>query len=428
MKSFRKFWKSAALLLPLMMGCAGASPAHSDEETSPHSITPERIAALPASERGAWQAYYDRSQAHLREEKAILAAEVKAAGLDKPLPAPGNSGFGGFSGARKKPADWFGSDEARQMADACVSFQTPSGGWAKGPEFNQGLRKQGMHWSLEAEGWYYVGTFDNGVFMGNMTALAKIYTATKDPKYATAFLKGIDYIFDAQFPNGGWPQNYPLAGWYHDEITYNDAAMPNIVALLRDVATSQPDYGFVDNLRREKARVAMDAGLRCVLKTQVKVNGKLTAWCAQHDPITLEAAPARKFEVASLSGWESVDIVRFLMSVEQPTPEIKNSIESAVAWFKASKITGYEVVSSLNAVGGRMFALKTNPAAPPLWARFYEIGTNRPIFVTREPKIYYNLSDLDQSGTGKGYNWYVTQPASLLEKDYPQWLARVSQK
>jgi hypothetical protein len=111
------------------------------------------------------------------------------------------------------------------------------------------------------------------------------------------------------------------------------------------------------------------------------------------------------------------------MGVENPSPEIRKSIEAAIAWFNSVKVTGYEVVSGLNAVGGRTFALKANPDAGPLWARFYELGTNRPMFVTREPKVYYSLADLDQSGPGRGYNWYVSQPRKLLEQEYPRWKA-----
>jgi PelA/Pel-15E family pectate lyase len=423
MKTFCIAPKTAlCLTVVLLAGCAVPQPARSAEEEQPNAVTPERIAALPAKERAAWQEYYDRSQAHLREDKDTLAAEVKAAGLDKPLPAPDGQGF---RVARNAKAEWFLTEEARKMADAAVSFQTPSGGWSKGVAFDQGARKPGMHWTARIENWYYVGTFDNGANQAAMTSLARIYQATKDPRYSAAFLKGLDYIFDAQFPDGGWPQIYPLVGSYHDEVTYNDNAMTNVVGLLRDVATGKPEYSFVDDARRAKARTAMEAGLRCILKTQLVQNGKLAAWCAQYDPITLQAAAARAFEVASLSGWESADVVRFLMSMEPPTPEIKNAVESAVAWFESSKITGYEVVSSLNAVGGRVFTLKPNPNAAPLWARFYELGTNRPIFVTRDVKIFYNLSDLDQSGRDKGYNWYVTQPQSLLDNDYPKWRARV---
>ena len=96
MKPLHRFFKGAALLLSLLAVCAAAPPVQSAEEKSPHSITPNRIAALPAAQRALWQAYYDRSQKHLSEEKAYSRREVKAAGLEKPLAAPGNSGFGGF--------------------------------------------------------------------------------------------------------------------------------------------------------------------------------------------------------------------------------------------------------------------------------------------------------------------------------------------
>lgn len=425
MKPLSPFWKSAAFFLTLLVGWAMSQPACGADDENPGAITPQRIDALPTAERAAWQAYYDRSQNHLRQDKATLAAEVKAAGLKAPLAAPGTNNFGAFSSARKSPTSWFASEEARQMADVCLSFQTPSGGWAKGVAYDKGLRHPAMHWTTKSENWYYVGTFDNSAFIGNMTSLAKIYTATKEPKYVAAFLKGLDYAFDAQFPNGGWPQNYPLVGSYHDEITYNDGAMVNTLEVLHDITTGDnPDYAFVDAPHRAKAKNALVAGIDCVLKTQIVENGTLTAWCAQHDPLTLQPAPARKFEIASLSGWESANIARFLMSIEPPTPAIKTAVKSAVAWFEKSKITGFEVVSGLNSVGGRTYALKPNPVAPPLWARFYELGTNRPVFVTREVKISYSLSEFDQSGPMSGYNWYVTQPQSLLERDYPAWAAK----
>ena len=45
------------------------------------------------------------------------------------------------------------------------------------------------------------------------------------------------------------------------------------------------------------------------LKTQLKQHGKLRAWCAQYNAKTLQPEMARKFELASLSGSESVGIV-----------------------------------------------------------------------------------------------------------------------
>ena len=41
-------------------------------------------------------------------------------------------------------------------------------------------------------------------------------------------IKGLNFILAAQYPNGGWPQGYPLEGAYHDDITLNDNAMMQI--------------------------------------------------------------------------------------------------------------------------------------------------------------------------------------------------------
>ena len=100
----------------------------------------------------------------------------------------------------------------------------------------------------------------------------------------------------------------------------------NLMALVRDVADDD-DFRFVDPARRQAARRAFDAGIACILKCQVSVDGTLTVWCAQHDEITLEPRPARTFEPVSLSGAESADILVLLMSLERPGPEVIRSIQ-----------------------------------------------------------------------------------------------------
>ena len=53
---------------------------------------------------------------------------------------------------------------------------------------------------------------------------------------------------------------------------------------------------------------------------------------------------ARKFELASLSGSESVTIVRFLMRQQNPSKEIIAAVNAAVEWFNKVKIVGYNWV------------------------------------------------------------------------------------
>src|SRR5207249_3915806 len=63
--------------------------------------------------------------------------------------------------------------------------------------------------------------------------------------------------------------------------------------------------------------------------------------------------------------------------------------------------------------------------APPLWARFYEIDTNRPIFSGRDSIIKYSVAAIE-SERRNGYRWYTEAPAKLLNRDYPAWLKRVA--
>lgn len=86
----------------------------------------------------------------------------------------------------------------------------------------------------------------------------------------------------------------------------------------------------------QQARKAFDKGIECILRTQVRQNGELTVWCAQHDRITLEPCKARAYELPSLSGQESDNIVLLLMSLPHPSEKVIESIESAVKWFKDS--------------------------------------------------------------------------------------------
>jgi PelA/Pel-15E family pectate lyase len=233
-----------------------------------------------------------------------------------------------------------------------------------------------------------------------LSFLARVVTAQPQERHRESFLKGFDYLLKAQYPNGGWPQFYPDLEGYYKHITFNDNAMIGVMKLLRDVAAAKPAFAFVDEARRALAAKAVEKGIDCILKTQVIVNGRRTVWCAQHDEVTLAPAAARKYELVSLSGGESVEIVRFLMAIKNPSPEVVEAIESAVAWFKDSQVK--------------------DPEGKPTWARFYEIGSNRPIFSGRDGRVKYNLSEIEEERR-TGYAWYGDWPAKLLKEDYPAW-------
>jgi PelA/Pel-15E family pectate lyase len=329
---------------------------------------------------------------------------------------------------RQKP-EWYAGAEALRVADNLLLYQRAVGGWPKNIEMAAPLSEKERAELLKLKGETgneAAATIDNGATFTQSEYLARVYTAQKQERHREAFLKGLDYLLASQYENGGWPQYYPLRKGYYTHITYNDNAMVGVLELLRDVARRRPDYTFVDEARRLKSEKAVERGVECILKTQVKVNGKLTVWGAQHDEVTLAPAPARKFEPVSLASRESVAVTRFLMGVEHPDRRIVEAIESAVAWFNASQLSGIRWIEKADRSqpGGFERTVVKDPQAPPLWARFYEIGTDRPIFEGRDAVVRYSVTEIEAERRN-GYGWYTEEPSKLIDKDYPAWQKRL---
>lgn len=226
---------------------------------------------------------------------------------------------------------WFASAEAKRIADNILSYQGEAGGWPKNIDTTaapfRGDRNQ------------LYPTFDNSATTDEMRFLARVYKADKDRRCRDAVIKGIDYILKAQYANGGWPQYYPPPRTYHRYITFNDDAMARLMQFVREMYTSDL-YEFVGAERRTAARRAFERGIACILKCQIKIDGKLTAWCAQDDEKDYRPRPGPTFELVSLSGKESVGVTGLLMSLEEPSPEVVQAVKSAVAWFESARIKG----------------------------------------------------------------------------------------
>jgi PelA/Pel-15E family pectate lyase len=325
----------------------------------------------------------------------------------------------------QKP-EWYAGDEAARIADNVLLYQRETGGWPKNIDMAAVLSEQAKA-GIAKEKSADDSLIDNGATYTQMAYLARVFNATRRADYKEGFIKGLDYLLKAQYENGGWPQYYPRLTGYYKRITYNDDAMVGVLELLRRVVRKDAAYSFVDETRRARAENAVARGIEVILKTQIVVNGKRTVWCAQHDEVTLAPAPARSYEHISLSGSESVGVTRFLMGVEHPDERIVEAVESAVAWFKESKLSGIELIEKPDSSfpnGFDRVVVAVEDADPgPLWARFYEINTGRPIFSGRDGVIKYSLAEIEHERR-TGYNWYTKAPAELLEKDYPAWRSK----
>lgn len=307
----------------------------------------------------------------------------------------------------KRPAEWFASEEARRIADNLESYQTPEGGWPKNIDMAANPADPETH---------YDATIDNWATYPQIRYLSMIYNATREPRDLAAINRGLDYLLDAQYPNGGWPQYYPPKAAYSKYITYNDNAMTGVMELLRDMVEDDA-FAFVDEARRVRCVKALAAGLKCILKTQIVVDGKPTVWCQQHDETTLAPVGARSFELASFSGQESAGVTLYLMAIENPPPEVRAAVEGAVAWFEENKIEGIRIERSADDC-----IVVEDPEAGPLWARYYDLETGRPFFCGRDGVKKATMAEVEQERRF-GYSWHSSQPAKVLKK-YPGWKAK----
>ena len=392
-----------ALAMALMGGavsCTAARPGSAAPAASPVAqsapdtlLAMSRIMALPPAQRDAWRNYVEKSRRIAAHDRLVMDAELRGAGKATWTPAPAGRGFEVTDAMTDA---WFASDSARRLADVLVSYQTPAGGWSKRIGFTR-PRQPGESFASERS-WMWIGTLDNGATTEQLRFLAGALRAHGDSAHRASFLRGVGYLLDAQQPTGCWPQVYPLAGGYHDAATWNDDAGIHALQVMRSAAMGE--YPWVPAETRARAAAAVERGVACILSTQIRVGGRRTAWGAQHDPIGFAPVRARAYEHASLSGRESAEILE--------------AVHAAAAWFRAAAITGQRYLPR-----GEVTADST---AGPLWARFHEIGTNRPIFSDRDGVIRYALSEIGEERR-RGYLWYTDEPAATLRR-YERWTRR----
>ncbi|MGP8243943.1 MAG: pectate lyase [Bryobacteraceae bacterium] len=413
----------------LALAATSASAAVIGASVPAQSITRERIIALPRAQQAAWRAYLDRSVRQMRADRAFLEAELKTAGLTSELIPP--NGFSARSMPLNRPADWYGAAEARRIADIVVSFQTPAGGWSKNLNLTDHPRRPGESFapnnlsahltpgdfdSPHEPQWNYVGTLDNDATTTELRFLAKVAEASErdSATYRASILRGLEYLFAAQFPNGGWPQVWPLEGGYHDAITFNDGAVTETLELLEDVADGKDGFEFVPESVRSRAGASVAKGIQCILATQIVENGHRTVWAQQHDALTLQPVAGRNYEPAAQCGSESAALILFLMRLPRPSPAVVDAVYAAAAWFRTTAIHGkaYE-----RGPAGRR--LETVDSAGPIWARYYEIGTDRPIFGDRDKSIHDDVNEISAERRN-GYSWYNSGPQQALDR-FAEW-------
>jgi PelA/Pel-15E family pectate lyase len=321
--------------------------------------------------------------------------------------------------ATQMPEDWYGSEESKAVAENVLLYQRDSGGWPKNTPFHKPLtisEKAKVADDKELND----AILDNDATTTEMKFMAKMYNKTKTESYKSSFNKGLNFILESQYDNGGWPMFWPLRKGYYTHITYNDNAIVNILTLLRDVYEKKPLYSSISSPENfSKAKPAYDKGIDCILKTQIIVREKPTVWCAQHDEVTLLPAKARAYELPSFSGGESVGIIMLLLAIPDPSPAIINSVQGAVEWLDSHRLKNIRWESFTNKDGLIDRRIVKDPKAGDMWARFYDLETEQPFFCDRDGIKKKSLEEIGYERRN-GYNWYTEAPQEVFNK-YPSW-------
>lgn len=313
------------------------------------------------------------------------------------------------------------------LADKVLRYQLPNGGWPKQlhdktvidyekpvtPQLVEKIAQTGINYA----------TLDNKATTREIRILIDAFAKTQNTDYLHGAERGIKYLLEAQYDNGGFPQYYPNKSSYRAQITFNDGAMINALEVLDDVANGRKGFDAVDVQFREQAKQAVTNGVDCILRLQVQQVDTLTIWAAQYDEKTLQPAKARAYEPAALTTSESVGIVRFLMK-QPPSPAIEKTIHAAVRWFQDHDIEGYRFNAVKDTITGKMTRTLVRDDSINSWARFYDIKNNKPVFGDRDHSVTYDFNEVSEERK-HGYAWYGVWPQKLIDREYPKWLKSI---
>ena len=291
-------------------------------------------------------------------------------------------------------------DGAREAAEALAFGQLRGGGWTNSIDlsgFGQDRRPKEGNCSL-----------DDGQTQSAIMLIVLVDAALgfEHERIHECALSALDALLAAQFENGGFPQvwrgsvatnqpvaraSYPAYDWrtegrvknYWDYYTIND----NVCGYVADaLLTAHVVY------KNPKYMAALNRLGDFLVLAQMP--DPQPAWAQQYN-YEMHPIWARKFEPPAIAGDESQEVIETLLKIADATGgdrKYLKPIPPALAYLKRSLLSD-----------GRL-------------ARCYELGTNRPLYMSRRGKVY-SLT-YDDSNLPKHYGWKSEPRLEELDRRY----------
>ncbi len=288
------------------------------------------------------------------------------------LQPPGTATMGHvFLDAYHATGDDYYYQAAEQVAGAIVWAQHPSGGWNYVADFAGEASLKHWYatvgknaWRLEEFHHYYGNaTFDDGGTAEASKFLLRLYLEKLDPKYRPALDKSIDFVLNAQYPIGGWPQRFPLR---HDYPRKDQPDYTSFITFNDDVAEENIEFLLMcyQALGEQRVREPIIRAMNAFLVTQQ--GQPQPGWALQYTP-ELQPAGARSYEPLSLSPQTTGNNIRQLIKFYRMTGETKflARIPEALAWLDRVRLPAAQIRDG-----------RTHPT-------FVELGTGRPLYTHR---------------------------------------------
>ncbi|MBM3811809.1 MAG: hypothetical protein FJW20_09255 [Acidimicrobiia bacterium] len=329
-------------------------------------------------------------------------------------------------------------DYAGAAGMAYVKGQMCSGGWDYLIEFDAEKRKRYAYRADGNCGGRGVTNLDDNVTQSGVRFLMRLDTALefKDAAIHGAVKFALESLLKAQYPIGAWPQRfsqipdhakYPVKkasypeSWprqwpgenYQTHYTFNDNTIADAIDMMLEAARIYKEPKYLASAER---------GGQFILLAQMP--DPQPAWAQQYD-LNMHPAWARVFEPPSVTGGESQGIMRMLFVLYRETGNRKylEPVPRALEYLKKSILPPQEKPSEAR-----------RRIRGPALARFYELRTNRPLYITKGTQVRaqglgsgrpdgYELSYTDESVIT--HYGVVTSGADLeaIEADYKRLAA-----